>query len=90
MAKVTCSWLNVFLRIDLLEVPYDDLLLFLEVGFWPSIAGLLLGVGFGLGLGLGREVHVKVGILGNARTKRGLENFGVAKGWRMREVGMLE
>ena len=30
--NTTCSWLKVFLRLDLLEVPYDDFLLFLEVG----------------------------------------------------------
>lgn len=87
MAKFTCSWLNDFLRIDLLEVPYDDLLLLLlllplEVGFWnrPSMAGRLLG------LGLGREVHVKVGVLGDIQMKEGLENFGVVRGWwRMTE-----
>lgn len=28
--KVTCSWLKVFFRIDLLELPYDDFLRFLE------------------------------------------------------------
>ena len=30
--NITCSWLEVFLRIDLLDVPYDDFLRFLEVG----------------------------------------------------------
>ena len=34
--NIACSWLEVFLRIDLLDVPYDDFLRFLE-------AGLLLG-----------------------------------------------
>lgn len=59
MVNITCSCLNVFLRLDLLEVPCDGFLRFLEVGFWPFIVALLLGSGLGLGSELGFVWHLQ-------------------------------
>lgn len=84
--KLTCSWVKVFLRTDLLEAPYDDFLRFLEVGFWPSMAGRFLG------LGLGWELHVIVGFA----LRRVVIKFGVVVSWevlrglRKREEGTLK
>ena len=40
--KVTCSWLKVFLRADLLEAPYDGFRRVLEGDFWAFMVGKLL------------------------------------------------
>ena len=78
--NTTCSWLKVFLRLDLLEVPYDDFLLFLEVG-------LLLGWDV---------VQVRVRVLGKKVVRnegfkgfRGLEMREEGKEWMEDEVGMV-
>ena len=78
--NTTCSWLKVFLRLDLLEVPYDDFLLFLEVG-------LLLGWDV---------VQVRVRVLGKKVLRneglkgfRGLEMREEGKEWMEDEVGMV-
>lgn len=67
--NITCSWLNVFLRIDLLEVPYDGFLLLLEVDFGAFVVDLFLG----LGLGMGCDELVSVRVL---KEKQWDEDFG--------------
>jgi hypothetical protein len=69
--NTTCSWIKVFLRLDLLEVPYDDFLRFLEVGLF------LLGSGADLGW----EVQVRIRVL------VGHEGFKGFRGWKMSEEG---
>ena len=82
-AKLTCSWLKLFFRTDLLELPYDgDFTRPLEAGFWPSTAGRFLGLGLGLGL---LEVHVMVGPV-LLRSVNGGDSLVVLK----RDEGMLK
>ena len=60
--NITCSCLKVFLRIDLLEVPYDDFLWFLE-------ESLLLGWDV-------QQVMVRV-VLGKKEVRNGGGGHGV-------------
>lgn len=69
--------MNVFLRTDLLEEPYDDFLVFLDVGLRPSMVGLLL---FGL-----EVVQFRV-FMGSEREVEGDFLWVlILRGWRVRE-----
>ena len=73
---MTCSCLSVFLRIVLLELPYDFFRNF-EVGFLPSMGGGFLG----LGLDSGGESHAVIGeVLRSVGKKVGFESFAGFKG----------
>lgn len=69
--------MNVFLRTDLLEVPYDDFLVFLDVGLRPSMVGLLL---FGL-----EVVQIKVFMGSEREVESDFLWVLILRGWRVRE-----
>ena len=69
--------MNVFLRIDLLEEPYDDFLVFLDVGLRPSMVGLLL---FGLEM-----VQVRIFMGSEREVESGFLWVLILRGWRARE-----
>lgn len=69
--------MNVFLRIDLLEEPYDDFLVFLDVGLRPSLVGLLL---FGL-----EVMQVRVFMCSEREVESVFLWVLILRGWRVRE-----